>query len=195
MLAREIMTSPVLTAEPNLPIKDAARLLDRNEVTALPVVDEHQRLVGIVSEADLLRGEIAHDPRGHARPVEDDQERAAKVADVMTLGVITVNENTDAADIARLMLDTAVKSIPVTHGARVVGIVSRRDLIRVIATRDDLIESEIRQLFSDAGIKGWDVEVTDGEARLTGSGSPDDARVAAVLARTVAGVARVRDIS
>jgi CBS domain-containing protein len=193
MLAREIMTSPVVTAEPDLPIKDAARLLDRNEITALPVVDEQQRLVGIVSEADLLRGEIAHDPRGHARPVEDDKERAATVSDVMTLGVITANENTDAADIARLMLDTAVKSIPVTHGARVVGIVSRRDLIRVIATRDDWIEDEIRQLFSDAGIKGWDVEVVDGEARLVGAGSPEDARVAAVLARTVAGVARVRE--
>lgn len=193
MLAREIMTSPVVTAEPDLGIKDAARLLDRNEITALPVVDEQQRLVGIVSEADLLRGEVATDPRGHARPVDDDQERAAKVSDVMTLGVITVNENTDAADIARLMLDTAVKSIPVTHGARVVGVVSRRDLIRVIATRDDLIEGEIRQLFADAGIKGWDVEVTDGEARLTGSGSADDARIAAVLARTVAGVARVRE--
>ncbi len=115
------------------------------------------------------------------------------MADVMTLGVITVNENTDAADIARLMLDTGVKSVPVTHGMRVVGIVSRRDLIRAIATRDDWIEDEIRQLFSDAGIKGWDVEVVDGEARLTGSGSRDDARVAAVLARTVAGVARVRE--
>ena len=195
MLAREIMSSPVVTAEPGLPIKDAARLLDFNEITALPVVDEQQRLVGIVSEADLLRGEIAHDPRGHARPVEDDKERAATVSDVMTLGVITANENTDAADIARLMLDTAVKSIPVTHGARVVGIVSRRDLIRVIATRDDWIEDEIRQLFADAGIKGWDVEVVDGEARLVGAGSPEDTRVAAVLARTVAGVARVREIA
>jgi CBS domain-containing protein len=195
MLAREIMTSPVVTAEPDLPIKDAARLLDRNDITALPVLDEQQRLVGIVSEADLLHGEIAHDPRGHARPVDDDKERAATVSDVMTLGVITVNENTDAADIARLMLDTAVKSIPVTHGARVVGIVSRRDLIRVIATRDDWIEDEIRQLFSDAGIKGWDIEVVDGEARIIGAGSPDDARVAAVLARTVAGVARVREIA
>jgi CBS domain-containing protein len=195
MLAREIMSSPVVTAEPGLPIKDAARLLDFNEITALPVVDEQQRLVGIVSEADLLRGEIAHDPRGHARPVDDDKERAATVSDVMTLGVITANENTDAADIARLMLDTAVKSIPVTHGARVVGIVSRRDLIRVIATRDDWIEDEIRQLFADASIKGWDVEVVDGEARLIGAGSPEDARVAAVLARTVAGVARVREIA
>ncbi|HEX6197123.1 MAG TPA: CBS domain-containing protein [Jiangellaceae bacterium] len=193
MLAREIMTSPVVTVESDLPIKEAARLLDKNDITSLPVVDDQQRLVGIVSEADLLRGEIAHDPRGHARPLADDKERPATVADVMTLGVITVNENTDAADIARLMLDTGVKSVPVTHGMRVVGIVSRRDLIRAIATRDDWIEDEIRQLFSDAGIKGWDVEVVDGEARLTGSGSRDDARVAAVLARTVAGVARVRE--
>lgn len=195
MLAREIMTSPVVTAEPDLPVKDVARLLDHNEITSLPVVDDQQKLVGIVSEADLLRGEIAHDPRAHARPVEDDNDRAGTVADVMTLGVVTVNENTDAADIARLMLDTGVKSIPVTHGARVVGIVSRRDLIRVIATRDDRIEDEVRQLFTDAGIKGWDVEVVDGEARLTGSGGPADARVAAVLARTVAGVARVHEIA
>jgi len=195
MLAYEIMTSPVVTAEPNLPVRDAARLLDRHEITALPVVDERRHLVGIVSEADLLLSEIAADPRGHARPHDEQQDRAATVGDVMTLGVIAVHENTDASDIASRMLETGVKSVPVTRGQQVVGIVSRRDLIRTIATADDRVEEEIRQLLIEAGIKGWTIEVVDGEAHLTGNGSPDDARVAIVLARSVAGVAHIRETS
>jgi CBS domain-containing protein len=166
------MTSPPITAAADLSIKDAIRLLDRHEITALPVVDERERLVGIVSEADLIRDELVRDPRAHARADGDEVEPSPKtVADVMTTGVLAVHESTDAADMARLMLDTGVKSIPVVHGQRVVGIVSRRDLIRVLAVTDDRIRDEIHERF--------------------GHGSDRDARVAAILARTVGGVSRV----
>jgi CBS domain-containing protein len=192
VLAREIMTSQVVTAERELPVKDAIRRLDRHEITAMPVVDEEHRLVGIVSEADLLRGELVSDPRAHTRTTADDVEPAAKtVADVMTTGVLAVHESTDAADIARLMLDTGVKSIPVVKGHRIAGIVSRRDLIRVLAVADDRIQDEIQGLFAEAGLDGWTVTVTDGQVELSGHGSQRDARIAAILARTVAGVSRV----
>ncbi|HSI92057.1 MAG TPA: CBS domain-containing protein, partial [Jiangellaceae bacterium] len=69
MLAHEIMTSPVVTVEPDLPLKDAIRMLDKHDITAMPVLDDRERLVGIISEADLLRSEIVSDPRAHARPV------------------------------------------------------------------------------------------------------------------------------
>lgn len=193
MLAREIMTSPPITATPDQTVKEAIRTLDRHEITALPVVDERHRLVGIVSEADLLRGELISDPRAHVGTAVDDSEAAPKtVADVMTTGVLAVHESTDAADIARLMLDTGVKSIPVVHGQRVVGIVSRRDLIRVLAVSDDRIQEEIQRLFAEAGLDGWTATVAEGHVEVAGSGSERDARIAAILARTVAGVSAVR---
>jgi CBS domain-containing protein len=186
------MTSPPITAVPYHTVKEAIRALDRHEITALPVVDERQRLVGIVSEADLLRGELISDPRAHARTPDEDHEASPKtVADVMTTGVLAVHESTDAADIARLMLDTGVKSIPVVRGQRVVGIVSRRDLIRVLAVSDERIQDEIHRLLAEAGLDGWTAAVTDGHVELSGHGSDRDARVAAILARTVAGVSGV----
>ncbi len=192
MLAREIMTSPPITATPDMPIKDAIRLLDRHEITALPVVDARERLVGIVSEADLLRDELVRDPRAHVRTDGDETEPSPKtVADVMTTGVLAVHESTDAADMARLMLDTGVKSIPVVHGQRVVGMVSRRDLIRVLAVTDERIRDEIHALFAEAGLEGWTATVTDGHVELSGSGSNREAKIAVILARTVAGVSRV----
>ncbi|HEU4539640.1 MAG TPA: CBS domain-containing protein [Jiangellaceae bacterium] len=192
MLAHEIMTSPAITADSELPVKEAIRLLDRHEITALPVIDDESRLVGIVSEADLLRGELISDPRAHVRATGDEEEPSPKtVADVMTTGVLAVHESTDAADIARLMLDTGVKSIPVVRGQRVVGIVSRRDLIRVLAVSDDQIRDDIHRLFAEAGMDGWTATVTDGHVELSGHGPDRDARVAAILARTVAGVSRV----
>ena len=192
MLAHEIMTSPAITTTPDLPVKDTIRLLDRHEITALPVVDDEGRLVGIVSEADLLRGELISDPRAHVRAPADDLEPAPKtVGDVMTTGVLAVHESTDASDIARLMLDTGVKSVPVVRGQAVVGMVSRRDLIRVLAVSDDQIRDEIHRLFAEAGLDTWTAAVTDGQVELSGHGSDRDARVASILARTVAGVSRV----
>jgi CBS domain-containing protein len=111
MLAREIMTSPVVTAHPELSSKDAIRLLERHDITAVPVVDDRKRLIGIASATDLL------------------PEHGDTIADVMTLGVLTAHESTDAAAVARLMLDTGVKDIPVVRGTQVVGIISRRDLV------------------------------------------------------------------
>jgi CBS domain-containing protein len=192
MLAHEIMTTPVVTAAPDMPVTDAIRLLDKHDITALPVLDGNDRLIGIVSEADLLRGRIARDPRSQVQPFQeaiDDAE--ATVAAVMTPGVLAVHESTDTSDIARLMLDTGVKSVPVTRGQRVVGIVSRRDLIRALASDDQQIEDAIHALFTEASLTEWSVKVLDGQVRLIGDGPASEARVAAILARTVAGVGRV----
>ncbi|MGH8827376.1 MAG: CBS domain-containing protein [Jiangellaceae bacterium] len=192
MLAREVMTSPVVTVGPDATLKDAIQLLDRHDITALPVVDDEECLVGLVSEADLLRGEVMEDPRAHVRPVDDWPEQpATSVSDVMTTNVITTTETADASDISRIMLDSGVKSIPVVHGPKVVGIVSRRDLIRALARTDDEIEEEIQSLLADARLEGWTVSVSEGVAELVGHGSDQEIRIAGVLARTVAGVSGV----
>lgn len=192
MLAHEIMTSPVVTAEPDMSITDAVRLLDKHDITALPVLDANDRLIGIVSEADLLRGRIPRDPRAQVRPFENENEDAeVTVAAVMTPGVLAVHESTDAADIARMMLETGIKSVPITRGQRVVGIVSRRDLIRALASDDNQIEDAINALFTEAGLDDWNAKVVEGQVRLIGRGPARDARVAAILARTVSGVSRV----
>jgi CBS-domain-containing membrane protein len=191
MLAREVMTSPVVSIGPEASVKDAVRLLDRHDITALPVIDDRDRLVGIVSEADVLLGEVSPDPRAHVRPVRDLPEAAATVADVMTRAVMTVHKGADVADIAQLMLDTGVKSVPVTHGHQVVGIVSRRDLIHALARADDRIQAEIQDLFTEAGLAGWTVWVDDSEVQLAGPGSERDTRIATILARTVPGVGDV----
>jgi CBS-domain-containing membrane protein len=191
MLAREVMTSPVVSIGPEASVKDAVRLLDRHDITALPVIDDRDRLVGIVSEADVLLGEVSPDPRAHVRPVRDLPEAAATVADVMTRAVMTVHKGADVADIAQLMLDTGVKSVPVTDGHQVVGIVSRRDLIHALARADDRIQAEIQDLFTEAGLAGWTVWVDDSEVQLAGHGSERDSRIATILARTVPGVGDV----
>lgn len=193
MLAREVMTSPVVTTSPQASVKEAARLLDRHDITAVPVVDDLERLVGIVSEADLLRGRVLQDPRSHTGPIHEQPElRGSTVAHVMTTAVMTAQEGADVAGIAQLMLDTGVKSVPVVRGHHVVGIVSRRDLVRLLAMSDERIQAEIQGLLGQAGLVDWSASVDDGVVDLSGHGSQRETRIAAILARTVAGVSAVR---
>jgi CBS domain-containing protein len=123
MLVREVMTSPAVTVGPAESIRHAIALLDRFRITALPVVDEDGFPIGVVSEADLLHEAIR--PAGsHA------------VGDVMTRQVLTVSADGDVIDAFAVMDGTAVKSLPVLLHGRVVGVISRRDLVATLA-RDD----------------------------------------------------------
>jgi CBS domain-containing protein len=193
VLAREIMTSPAVTVTPDTTLKHVIQLLDHHAITSVPVVDADERLVGIVSEADLLRGEVEPDPRAHLRPVPEETEPPRHhVADVMTPHVLTVSERTDGADIARLMLDNGIKSVPVVRDRHVVGVVSRRDLLHVLARDDDRIRAEVEDRLREyAGDAQWTVTVEDGEVALHGHASEEQQRVATILARTVLGVVRV----
>lgn len=176
MLVREVMTSSVVWVGEEEPLTAVVYLLDRHDITAVPVVDDEQRLVGIVSEADVLRAE---------RFVDD------VAADVMTRRVLSVHEGTDLADVADLMVRTGVKSLPVTRGRVVVGIVSRRDLVHVLAASDDRIQVEIQDLLIAAGLKEWSATVDDGRVALTCDGDDREAGTAMSLAQTVTGVAEV----
>jgi CBS domain-containing protein len=113
----------------------------------------------------------------------------------MTTRVLSVNEGVEAIDIARMMLETGVKSIPVVRKRTVVGIVSRSDIIHALATNDERIRNEAQTLLVDADIQGWAVAVNDGEVVLTGPDGSHDGRIAEILTRTVTGVTAVRLIT
>jgi len=153
MKVAEVMTRQVITVRADTGIKEAARLLVEFGISALPVVDRYEVLVGIVSEADLLPLETRPDPRSQATPLAPTAGRSPKtVAEVMTRDVLTVSAGSEISQAARMMLDDGIKTIPVVQGRRVVGIVSRRDLVRIIGRRDVDIEDEIEHRMSELGL-------------------------------------------
>jgi CBS domain-containing protein len=191
---RDVMSSPVITVSPEMRLKEVAELLVAHGISAVPVVEDGE-LVGIVSEADLVPLELAPDPRAHLAPVADlpvDLPRVA--AEVMTRTVVALHEDADTAEAGRLMLDRRIKSIPVVRGRQVVGIVARRDLLEVLARRDEDIAGDLEALLaSELGAPGpFRVAVQDGIARLTGPTDPTRRRLATLLARDVPGVVAVQ---
>jgi CBS domain-containing protein len=191
---KEIMSSPVVTVPPDLPLKEVAKVLVTGGISAVPVVDGGQ-LAGIVSEADLLPLELAPDPRAHLAPLPAVSATASRVAsEAMTRDVVALPEEADVADAGRLMLERRIKSIPVPRGRRVVGIVARRDLLEVLARSDGEIARDLEALLAAelGSSRPWRVTVRGGVADLTGPAAPVDRRLAAVLARGVPGVLEVR---
>jgi CBS domain-containing protein len=188
------MSSPVITVPPDMALKEAAALLVRHGISAVPVVEDGE-LVGIVSEADLVPLELAPDPRAHLIPPADPPVRLPQVAaEVMTQAVIALPEDADIAEAGRLMLERRIKSIPVVKGRRVVGIVARRDLLEVLARRDQEIAGELEALLAaELGAPTpYRVTVGDGIVTLTGPTDPASRRLARLLAREVPGVVEVR---
>jgi CBS domain-containing protein len=194
MRASEFMTADVLTVSPDTPVKDAAQLLAERGVTAVPVVDNDGHLVGVVSEADLLRGRVEPDPRRHLGSVPVDEGPVPhEVSEVMTRDVVALPDTADESDFARLMVRRQLKTVPVVSGERLVGIVSRRDLLRHLARDDASIRAEVVEVlrqYTGSQVE-WEVDVVDGVVKLAGTAEATQRHVAELLARTVAGVARV----
>ncbi|GAA4237885.1 CBS domain-containing protein [Actinomadura meridiana] len=194
MLVREAMTSPVVTIPPSATVRQAIRVLHEHDVTALPVADESGHLTGIVSEMDLLHGVLDHDPRAFARRVATAADPSPRlVADVMTRDVEIARPNTDVAVLAETMVKTRIGSVPVLAGTEIVGIVSRRDLIAVLARDDARIRDDVLAAIAEYDPQGcrWDVTVRDGAVELCGRADEPARRIAGVLAQTVPGVTRV----
>jgi CBS-domain-containing membrane protein len=195
MLVRDVMTSPAITVAAHTSVKEGLRLLDRHSVTALPVVAPDGRLLGIVSEADLLKEAVRHDDRVHLMPHERDpyegRREIRNVGDVMSTLSMTVSPESDLCEAVELMTGTAVKSLPVVEEGRVVGVVSRSDVVHLLARSDDLIGAEIDDLLRSAELS-YTVEVDDGHVLLEGSRDPHHQKVADVIAGSVQGVMSVR---
>lgn len=195
MKVEEIMSRPVITVRADTGIKQAARLLMELGISALPVVDDHESLVGIVSEADLLAMETRPDPRSQATPLAPTAGSSPRtVGEVMTHDVLTVSAGSEVSQAARIMLDEGVKRVPVVQGRRVVGILSRRDLVKVIARRDGDIQDEIELRLRELGLgtgRGA-VRVDAGVATLRVDAEGSGRGLAESVALTVPGVLEVR---
>ncbi len=188
------MTSEPLTVTGEWSVKEAVVLAAQRHVSALPVVDAHGRICGIVTEADLIRDGFAHDVRAHELPHDDsDRSPARLVAEVMSSPAITVRERADLAEVVDLMTSARLKSLPVVDGdGRLVGMVSRSDVVRVRARADNVLEREIADVLRSLEHPDWQVEVHDGIAEITGPDNPLDRSIAQVAASSVAGVVDVR---
>lgn len=144
MIARDVMTTDVVTVGLETSVREIAQRLLERRISAVPVTDAEGRMVGIVSEGDLVRrSEIGTEARPAwwlmllASP-ENLAERYRKAhgrraADVMTREVVTVDENTPVNEIARQLEERRIKRVPVVRDGRPVGIVSRADLVRGLA--------------------------------------------------------------
>jgi CBS domain-containing protein len=191
----DIMSQPVITVTPETGIKTAAELLVAHGISALPVVDSTGRLVGIVSEADLIAIEARPDPRSQATPLAPTAGTTPRsVAEVMTRDVVVVSAQSEVAQAARTMLSNDVKRVPVMSGRRVIGIVSRRDLVKVIARADEQIEGKINSLLAELGLTtaGAPVKVTDGVATVPVDHQGATRRLVESAVLQVAGVLEVR---
>ncbi|HEX8998082.1 MAG TPA: CBS domain-containing protein [Ktedonobacterales bacterium] len=117
MRARDIMTHEVITIGPDASIQDAARLLSRYNISGVPVVNGDGQMIGIITEADLLAKE------------------GKTVADIMSARVTTAQEDTPVEMIAQILTSNRFKRLPIVRGARVVGVISRADIVRMMASR------------------------------------------------------------
>jgi len=186
----DLMTSDVITASPDTPIKAAARLMVRNKVSGLPIVDENTRVVGIITEADFLRLEVAREEADNPQPVE-------RVEQVMNRSVLTINPDATVTEAARIMVVNDVNRLPVTDNTgKSLGIISRLDVVAAFTRPDEIIEDEIREdllrrvLFVDPD--DISVDVTNGVVTLSGEiGTRNEARLLAELARRLDGVVKV----
>lgn len=191
MLVKEVMTAPAITVHAHMTVKDGLKLLDEHRVTSLPVTDAQGNLLGIVSEADLLRDAVRPDERSHMIPHERGEDRPLRIEDVMSTLSMTVTADTDISDAVELMTSTAVKSLPVLEAGRVIGVVSRSDIVHMLARSDDHICAEVDELLRSAGIE-CEVECEEGVVRVNGPEDPAQKRIIEVIAGSVNGVIAVR---
>jgi CBS-domain-containing membrane protein len=191
------MTRPVVTVGPDTSIRTAAELLTSRGFTALPVVDGEGELVGIVTEVDLLRERLHHDPRSPLLAAELTRMAPQTVSQVMTTEVVTAQPWTDLADLVEQMRTLGIRSIPVVQGGEgLVGIVSRRDALATATRSDAEIEVEVRRRLSGyAGPNRWRVSVAGGRVTLADAfGDPAEQHAAAVVAAAVRGVLDVQTV-
>ncbi len=158
MRATDVMTPNVITVDPDTLVQDLAKLLSERNISGAPVVDKTGAMVGIVSEGDLLhRAELGterHTERRRSWWLEHFASELARdyvkshgrtVKDIMTRDVATVSDDTDLADIATLLETKRIKRVPVMRDGKVVGIVSRANLVRALAGRQRCPDARSRR--------------------------------------------------
>jgi CBS-domain-containing membrane protein len=188
MQVHEVMSNNPVTVRAGSSIRRALRLLADHRVTNLPVVDETGRILGVVSEVDLLRGRLRAGPG--LKPTQPAPGSFAAdhgpggISDLMTRCTGLVHPGTDLMEVGRILEGTSYKSLPVVDAAdQVVGMVSRSDIVQVLAREDDVLQQDVNDALSAAGLYGWRARVRNGAAELT---RPSDEYVDDVRARVIA---------
>jgi len=187
----DIMTATVRTALPTTSVMAALRTLAEAHVSSLPVVDDEGALVGIVSEKDLLR-RVIDPPTSKLTPGQLRDTPPTQVQDVMTPDPHTVRPETDVADVAHVFSIMAWKSVPVVRDDRLVGVISRSDVVRALTREDRAVQRDLERLCANAGHAEWRVTVSDGIAEVAGPRDAQERAEANRLARSVVGVRRVQ---
>ena len=199
---KDVMTSPVVAVTPTASFKELAVMLRRHRVSALPVVDDDTKLIGIVSEADLLAKEALNGDHGGmiAGQVQHREQQKADgvtAGELMTRLTVTVTPDDTVEQAARLMYHLRVKRLPVVDpGGRLVGIVSRTDVLAVYDRPDEQIKAEItdeviqRELLIDPA--PFTVTVADGV--VTVAGAPETAELGRTLVEKIRHVPGVVDV-
>lgn len=199
----DVMTRRPLTARPAMPLKELARVLAVNGISSLPVLDPDDRVVGIVSERDLLSKQAEPLPRQRRwwqrRSTREEIRRSegGTVGHIMTHDPVTTTPTATLAQAAARMIEHEVKHLPVVDGSgALVGVVSRADLVRAFLRTDDQIREDVltdvflHVLWTDA--TEVDVSVTDGIVTLSGTVEQrSTAEIAERLVRRLDGVVDV----
>ncbi|MFJ7199158.1 MULTISPECIES: CBS domain-containing protein [unclassified Streptomyces] len=182
----DVMTHAVVTINRGASFKDTVEAMRQWRISALPVVSDEGRVVGVVSEADLL-----------LKAQGADESRAVTAGQLMTVPAVTVPRNAGIAGAARLMARGHLKRLPVVDDdGRLVGVVSRGDLLKIYLRPDEDIAQELRDLIMTqllpVGFASVYVQVSDGIVRLSGTvPDPSLGDVLVRVARTVPGVVDV----
>ena len=200
MKIEDAMTFPVETVRPETSLKDVADIFAVRGIGGVPVVDEERRIIGVITEADIVLKEQFEPPtRGwFRRRREDDALRrkfeARTVAEAMTSPAVTVEKWLSVASAAAVMIEHGVNRLPVVQGREVVGIITRHDLVRAFARSDTEIEQEVRDnaLRDLAFAQNLQMIVKDGEVQLRGDvDTKYDAEAIPGLIRAIPGVVAV----
>jgi CBS domain-containing protein len=154
MHVESLMSRDVVTVAAETPLKEVAALLSRHRISGVPVCDADQRVLGVVSEADILRKEEGRQPRSSTGLLswlfERDDESLDKVSartagEAMTSPAVTIEPGRPVSEAARLMLERQVNRLPVVQEDKLVGIVTRADLVRAFNRPDEEILREISE--------------------------------------------------
>jgi len=219
MRARDVMVRAVATTTPETTVEKVARLMINLRISGVPVLDKNGQLVGIVTEGDMLRRAETGTERRRSRwsewfsansllAAEYIKSHARRVEDIMTREVVSVGELATLAEIADLMETKRIKRVPVVHEGKIVGIISRADLLQVLASGGTTTANEdndrlIRErLLAELRTQEWassaasSVVVSDGVVHFWGTvGSEEERRALRVVAENIPDVRGIEDHS
>jgi CBS domain-containing protein len=193
MRVKELMSTNVVTVVPETTLKDVAELLTEHGISGVPVCDADGRVVGVVSESDILWKELGTPSEGHgvidrllAGAYGDDKRAKARTAgEAMSSPAVTIAPNASIAWAARTMLECMINRLPVVSDGRLVGILARSDLVRAFERPDEEIEPEIEAVLRELWIDRDRVSVTVTRGEVVVAGDVENRSAAIAIKRHI----------